>query len=136
MKKHRMLVRPYHCDAYGHVNNARYLEIFEEGRWNLLGSAELDDYLANHNIGMVVVDLHIQYKRPALPGEWLNISAEISQIGNSSFTILQHIHLDDDHAVAEASVKLVMIDLTSGRPVKMVETLRKLVLDAAQKDHQ
>lgn len=136
MKQHRLLVRPYHCDAYGHVNNARYLEIFEEGRWNLLGSEELDAYLANNNMGMVVVELHIQYKKPALPGQWLNISAEISQIGNSSFTILQHIHLDDHQPVAEASVKLVMIDLKSGRPVKMDEILRKLVSDASGQNNQ
>ena len=28
-----MRVRGYHLDGYGHVNNARYLEFMEEGRW-------------------------------------------------------------------------------------------------------
>ena len=27
-------VRGYHADLYGHVNNARYLELLEEARWN------------------------------------------------------------------------------------------------------
>jgi thioesterase-3 len=27
-------VRGYHLDLYGHVNNARYLEFLEEGRWS------------------------------------------------------------------------------------------------------
>lgn len=136
MNKHRLLVRPYHCDSYGHVNNARYLEIFEEGRWNLLGSEQLDQYLETHHLGMVVVELHIQYKKPALPGNWLNISAEITQLGNSSFTIGQHIHLDDGSPIAEAVVKLVMIDLQNGRPHRMDDELRNLVNDAAQKDYQ
>jgi len=26
-------VRNYHLDRFGHVNNARYLEFLEEGRW-------------------------------------------------------------------------------------------------------
>ncbi|MBM4131076.1 acyl-CoA thioesterase [bacterium] len=26
-------VRGYHCDFYGHLNNARYLELLEEARW-------------------------------------------------------------------------------------------------------
>lgn len=29
-------VRGYHLDGYGHVNNARYLEFMEEGRWAFL----------------------------------------------------------------------------------------------------
>ena len=29
----RLRVRGYHLDGYGHVNNARYLEFLEEGRW-------------------------------------------------------------------------------------------------------
>jgi len=27
-------VRGYHCDFYGHVNNARFLEFLEEARWS------------------------------------------------------------------------------------------------------
>jgi thioesterase-3 len=29
-------IRGYHTDLYQHVNNARYLEFLEEGRWQLL----------------------------------------------------------------------------------------------------
>ena len=28
-----IMVRGYHLDMFGHVNNARYLEFLEEGRW-------------------------------------------------------------------------------------------------------
>ncbi|MCP4023889.1 MAG: thioesterase, partial [Desulfobacteraceae bacterium] len=33
-------IRSYHTDQYQHVNNARYLEFLEEGRWQLL-----EDYI-------------------------------------------------------------------------------------------
>ncbi len=29
-------VRGYHCDFYGHLNHARYLELLEEARWSYL----------------------------------------------------------------------------------------------------
>jgi thioesterase-3 len=29
-------IRGYHVDGFGHVNNARYLEFFEEDRWATL----------------------------------------------------------------------------------------------------
>lgn len=124
---HRVLVRPYHCDSYGHVNNARYLELLEEARWNLLSNAELDHYLKIHSLGMVIVDLHIKYKRPALPGEYLNISALVNHVGNSSFGIHQEITLDDASKIAEAEVKLVLISLADGKPYKMNDELKLLI---------
>ena len=38
MKKSEILikVRNYHADNHNHVNNARYLEFFEEGSWDFL----------------------------------------------------------------------------------------------------
>ena len=29
-------IRGFHCDAYGHVNNARWVELLEEVRWGWL----------------------------------------------------------------------------------------------------
>ena len=31
-----IVIRGYHVDIYGHVNNARYLEFLEEDRWAVL----------------------------------------------------------------------------------------------------
>lgn len=33
LNKTRIKVRGYHLDLFQHVNNARYLEFMEEGRW-------------------------------------------------------------------------------------------------------
>lgn len=34
----KIKVRGYPLDIYGHVNNARYLECLEEGRWGVMDS--------------------------------------------------------------------------------------------------
>ncbi len=36
----KLTVRNYHLDGYGHVNNARHLEFFEEARWAFLKNAD------------------------------------------------------------------------------------------------
>ena len=31
-----LIIREFHLDTFGHVNNATYLQIFEEARWELI----------------------------------------------------------------------------------------------------
>ena len=87
-----MKVRAYQCDSYGHVNNARYLEFFEEARWQLISLSDLDNYLKDNKLGMVVVRILVNYKRPAVPNDIIHIDAKLGEIGNSSFTIHQQIN--------------------------------------------
>lgn len=134
MTIHTMKVRPYQCDSYGHVNNARYLEFFEEARWQLISSNHLDDYLKDNQLGMVVVSILVNYKRPAVPNDIIQISASLGQIGNTSFSIHQQINLDSGELVATADVKLVVINLTTNRPQKISEYLGKHLKDAAEEN--
>lgn len=134
MTTFKMTVRPYHCDSYGHVNNARYLEFFEEARWQLISSSDLDDYLSENNWGMVVVSILVNYKRPALPKDELYISAELGEIGNTSFTINQQINLKSEALIATANVKLVVINLATNRPQPISEQLKEIFISAVKEN--
>ena len=129
-----MKVRAYQCDSYGHVNNARYLEFFEEARWQLISLSDLDNYLKDNKLGMVVVRILVNYKRPAVPNDIIYIDAKLGEIGNSSFTIHQQINLDSGDLIATAEVKCVVINLTNNRPQKISETLGKHLNNAAKKN--
>ena len=55
-------VHGFHCDLYGHVNHARYLEFLEAARWEMLGDAvELDAW---HDQGrrFVIVRVDVSYR--------------------------------------------------------------------------
>lgn len=75
---------------------------------------------------MVVVSIHVHYQQPALPSQLLHISAVVKETGNSSITIEQHINFNDK-PVASATVKLVFIDLKSGKPQKISDELRNIM---------
>ncbi len=55
-------VRGYHCDFYGHVNNARYLELMEEARWQYLEAGMGLEYWSDRGLGFVVAGIEIKYK--------------------------------------------------------------------------
>lgn len=77
-------VRGYHLDVYQHVNNARYLEFLEEARWDGLENSESFLWLTAHNIAFVVVNININYRRPAVLGDVLTVTSEVQQLNGKS----------------------------------------------------
>lgn len=120
-------VRGYHLDLYGHVNNARYLEFLEEGRWQWIEKkADLGAFL-ERGLGFSVVNININYRRPAYLGEVLEISTEVKALGNRSGIVGQVVRLrGTDTVVADADVTFVMVSRETGKAVPLDEELREI----------
>ena len=72
--KTEILVRHYECDAYGHVNNANYLNYLEHGRSEFLKKIGLNyKAFTDLGFGIYVVKVSINYRNPALPDDLLEI---------------------------------------------------------------
>ena len=123
-------VRGYHADAYGHVNNARYLEFLEEGRWALLEQKiDLHKWAEQGRI-FLVVNININYRKAAGPGEVLAVSTGIEKINRRSLVLKQEITSRRDGAlVVDALVTFVVAD-AGGRLLilegELEEDLRRL----------
>lgn len=104
-------VRGYHADSYGHVNNARYLEFFEEDRWALLESkVDLEKWRADGLI-FLVVNINVNYRKAVGPGAILLVSTALDKIGRASAVLRQHIVLEGSgDIVADALVTFVLSD--------------------------
>ena len=44
-------IRTFHTDSFGHVNNAKYLELLEEARWRYAEDNGLMKLLSRDNLG-------------------------------------------------------------------------------------
>ncbi len=105
-------VRGYHLDVYQHVNNARYLEFLEEARWQWLENVNAFQWLQEKNIAFVVVNININYRKPALLGDELRIDSRILQLNGRSGVISQTVIKEPtEEAIADASITFVCIDL-------------------------
>jgi len=58
-----LVVRGYELDSYGHVNNAVYLQYFEQARWEFMKDQGLLEKINGQEFFLVVVDTHIRYMR-------------------------------------------------------------------------
>lgn len=118
-------VRGYHLDVYQHVNNARYLEFLEEARWEWLEQAEAFHWLQEQKLAFVVVNININYRRPAVLGDVLTIESEITQLNGRSGIIAQRVMLaGQETVVADAALTFVCIDLRTQKAVALEGELR------------
>ncbi len=124
MKGTYLKVRGYHCDAYSHVNNARYLEFLEEARWNFLEPALKEKFFEERNLIFVVVNINIAYKKPLIPNQEIILGLSSIEYKNKSIIVHQAI-TDKDTAVlcSSAEVSFVLINTRDGRPATVSQEI-------------
>ena len=114
----RLRVRGYECDAYGHVNNAVYLNYLEAARDQLLADLELDySALMGAGGGIWVAEANLKYVSPALHGEELVIRTVQEEAGAVSAVLKQTVWGPAERLVLEARMKLVWV--SGGRPARV-----------------
>ena len=118
-------VRGYHLDVYQHVNNARYLEFLEEARWAGLENSESFHWMMARNIAFVVVNININYRRPALLGDLLTIRSSVQQLNGKSGVLSQVVTRESESdVVADAQITFVCIDLKTQKALPLEGELR------------
>lgn len=119
-------VRGYHLDVYQHVNNARYLEFLEEARWQWLEQADAFDWMAAQKMAFVVVNININYRRPAVLGDALLIESDMVQLNGKSGVLSQRVMLEKDQTpIADATLTFVCVDLTSQKALPLEGNLKQ-----------
>lgn len=114
-------VRGYHLDLFGHVNNARYLEFLEEARWAAFEKTVDLEEMARKGLAFTVVNININYRRPAVMNDVLTVETEIDQWRRRSAVVRQEVKIKDSgELVADAQVTFVIFD-TEKRKAAILE---------------
>jgi thioesterase-3 len=121
-------VRGYHLDLYGHVNNARYLEFLEEARWAYFEATHCLEWFTESGLAFVVVNININYRRPAFMNEQLVVHTGVKSLSNRSAVIHQRITLDDmSTVVSEADITFVLFDEKQNKAIVIDGDARKML---------
>ena len=109
-------VYPYECDAYGHMNEAAYLQLFERARWEALAQGPGPDLFRRHRVWPAARRATVDYQLPAFPGDVLRVAIETEKVGRTSLELRQRAtRVKDGALVAELQIVFVMID-AEGKP--------------------
>jgi 3-oxoadipate enol-lactonase len=126
-----LTVYPDECDAYGHLNQASFLALFERARWEILARGPGMDFFSRLGLWPVVRKCLIEYHAPAFPGDVLRFSQVLVHLGRTSFTLRQTSRRSrDDGLLATAESVFVCVD-QHGAPVPVPESLPQVMGDGA-----
>ena len=111
-------VRTYECDSYGHVNNANYLNYLEYARYEFLRDVGFDyNAMIKEGYGIYVARIEIDYRKPAIADDELNIRSWPIKKGKVSGVIAQEIWRGEDMLI-EARVTWAFVD-SKGIPSRL-----------------
>lgn len=122
-----MVIRGFHIDANGHVNNARWVELLEEARWRWL-AAEIDLVaLRERGQGPAVIHLDVSYRKAAHVDDDIEFRCWITRLGGRSAVCHQEAWRQRTaEKVLEADVTFLMIDIPTGRVLPMAGEVRDM----------
>jgi YbgC/YbaW family acyl-CoA thioester hydrolase len=110
-------VYPDECDAFGHLNQASFLSLFERARWEMLMRGPGWDVFTRSGAWPAVRKTVIDYHAAALPGDVLRFQQSLTHVGRTSFTMRQTARrVRDDILIATAEFVFVCVN-REGRPI-------------------
>ena len=114
-------IRATQVDMFGHLNNAKFLELFEWARWDM-----------HDGRGGVDVD----FKAEVRVGETVKIRSRIGRIGNRSVTLVQDMFKEDGRLAARANFVWTFMDFQTRKAAPMPDDLRRMYEEWQQQDNQ
>lgn len=131
-----LTVYPDECDAFGHLNQASFLSLFERARWEMLARGPGMDVFTRSGAWPAVRRTVIDYHAAAFPGDVLRFGQALTHHGRTSFTMRQTARrLQDDTLIATAEFVFVCIG-RDGKPVPVPDEVGRFMnaRDAASGD--
>lgn len=99
--EYEVLIREMHLDSFGHVNNAAYVMLYEEARWDFITKNGCGlDWIQEHQVGPVILDLKVRFKRELKNRERIIIRSRTIEIISPKIMVLEQSMVREDGKVA------------------------------------
>lgn len=127
--KYPKTILEHHLDTFGHVNNAVYLELYEEARWEFITQNGFGlDRIQKEQIGPVVLEAHVAFRQELGNREQVTITSSFQQMKNSKVMILeQQILRDDDSLASSAEIHVGILDMQKRRLISPSDEWMKAI---------
>jgi len=123
-------VRWSDVDAYGHVNNVKYFEYYQEARIAFLATCGQTLLRSEGTEQFVVARLTVDYRRPMVFRlEPFPIDSWVTRIGRSSYDVQSQIR-DGDEVLSRATAVLVGYDVEGSQTRPLTDAERKALTAA------
>ena len=110
--KYQIRIRETHLDAYAHVNNATYLVLFEEARWELITAGGFGlKHVIETGKGTTLLEISLRFKREIGLRELITIETKMTYFRGKIGEIVQEMINEEGQVCCVAQMKIGMFDL-------------------------
>jgi len=114
-----ILISEAHLDSFGHLNNARYHELFEQARWDLIATRGFGiDNIGRTQTGPVVLEVTMKFLRELAPREEIVIRSELVSYERKIGKLRQEMVKRDGQVACEALYTFGLFDLARRRLIE------------------
>lgn len=127
-------IRTFHTDSFGHVNNAKYLELLEEARWRYAEDNGLMKLLTRENLGFIIIDMRLRFRDEVVEGDRIVVSTQLLTLGSGSGEVEQLVRKEGHSKIAMKSLfHFILVDREARTPVPIEGDIRELLLSVIAK---
>ncbi|MEW6056400.1 MAG: acyl-CoA thioesterase [Bdellovibrionota bacterium] len=113
---YRLTVLEGHLDTFGHVNNAVYLSLLEEARWDLITTNGYGlDQIKQSGKGPVILEINIKFLRELKLREEIVIETRLQSYEKRIGVMIQEIKNDMGAVCTYAELKFGLFDTVARR---------------------
>lgn len=111
--EYETVILEHHLDSFGHVNNAVYVKLYEEARWDFITKNGFGlDFIQQHQLGPVILDLSVRFKRELKNRQKIRIVSRTVKIVNNKMMQLEQVILNEEGKMASDALFTVgMFDM-------------------------
>ena len=110
--KHQVLIREYHLDTFGHVNNATYLALLEDARWEFLNDNGFSlQTIHQLGIGPVILECHIKFLKEITLRQTIVIESQVLAYKNKVGVMEQVIFNEQHEPCSRAKITFGFFDM-------------------------
>ena len=121
--KYSVIIKERHLDTFSHVNNATYLELLEEARWEFLNAEGIDlKTIHDTGIGPIVLECHIKFLQELRLRQSIVIESQICSFEKKIGVMQQNIMDEQGELCSHAKMTFGVFDMKT----------RKLILPSTQ----
>jgi YbgC/YbaW family acyl-CoA thioester hydrolase len=103
--EYKVEIKENHLDSFGHVNNAIYVQLYEEARWDFITKNGFGlEKIQRDQVGPVLLDLKVRFKREIKNRETILITSQSIEIISPKIMVLEQKMLKADGKVASEAI--------------------------------
>jgi acyl-CoA thioester hydrolase len=125
---YELIIKEHHLDSYGHVNNATYLNLYEEARWQAITDRGYGyDTVHATGLGPVILEVNVKFLKELTLREKIIITLEVISYDRKICKLKQQMLKANNEVASEAFITAAFFDLNNRKLILPNEAWLKAI---------